>query len=112
MQWNRFTEEQIVKALKQYEPGMKVADICRECGIAAQTFWRRQSKPGDRDISEIKRFRALGEENARPAKMLAQRIGISCIATMKNFLWAMVSRSFHCQVIWKNVNLTDQSITV
>ena len=40
MKRKRFTEEQIIKALKQQEAGVKVQDICREVGIAEQTFYR------------------------------------------------------------------------
>ena len=35
----RFTEEQIVKVLKEHEGGRSASDIVRELGIAEQTFY-------------------------------------------------------------------------
>ena len=40
MQRKRFSEEQIIKALKSNKEGVKVADICFKLGIAKQTFYR------------------------------------------------------------------------
>jgi len=71
MKRKRFTEEQIIKALKQQESGVKVQDICREVGIAEQTFYRWKSKYGGMDVSEAKRLRAMEEENSRLKKLLA-----------------------------------------
>jgi putative transposase len=71
MKRKRFTEEQIIKALQQHEAGVKVQDICREVGIAEQTFYRWKSKYGGMDVSEAKRLKALEEENSRLKKLLA-----------------------------------------
>ena len=71
MKRKRSTEEQIIKALKQQESGVKVQDICREVGIAEQTFYRWKSKYGGMDVSEAKRLRAMEEENSRLKKLLA-----------------------------------------
>ena len=74
MKRKRFTEEQIIKALKQHESGVKVAEICRELGIVEQTFYRWKSKFGGMDVSEAKRLKALEEENAKLKKMLADQM--------------------------------------
>ena len=74
MKRKRFTEEQIIKALKQHESGVKVADICRELGIVEQTFYRWKSKFGGMDVSEAKRLKALEDENAKLKKMLADQM--------------------------------------
>lgn len=74
MKRKRFTEEQIIKALKQHESGMRVADICRELGVVEQTFYRWKSKFGGMDVSEAKRLRALEEENAKLKRMLAEQM--------------------------------------
>ena len=71
MKRKRFTKEQIIKALQQHESGVKVQDICREVGIAEQTFYRWKSKYGGMDVSEAKRLKALEEENSRLKKLLA-----------------------------------------
>ena len=67
----RFTEEQIIKILKEYEGGKRAADIVREHGISEQTFYRWKSKFGGMDVSEAKRLRQLEEENRRLKEMVA-----------------------------------------
>ena len=39
------SEEQIIAALKQYESGEKVADICRKLGVSQASFytWKKQA---------------------------------------------------------------------
>ena len=44
MKKTRFTESQIVKALKEEESGRSVADISRELGINKQTFYNWKKK--------------------------------------------------------------------
>ena len=48
---NRFTEEQIIGVLKEYELGAKTADLCRKHGISEATFYNRKSKFGGMDVS-------------------------------------------------------------
>jgi len=38
----RFTEEQIIKAIKQYEAGTKTEEICRQLGVSNGTFYNWQ----------------------------------------------------------------------
>ena len=56
---NRFTEEQIIKVLKEHEGGRPAADIVRELGIAEQTFYSWKRKYGDMNVSEVKRLKQL-----------------------------------------------------
>ena len=67
----RFTEEQIIKILKEHDGGKRAADIVREHGISEQTFYRWKSKFGGMDVSEAKRLRQLEEENRRLKEMVA-----------------------------------------
>ena len=67
----RFTEEQIIRILKEHESGKKAADIIREHGISEQTFYRRKSKFGGMDVSAAKRLKQLEEENRRLKEMVA-----------------------------------------
>lgn len=67
----RFTEEQIIRVLKEHEGGKRAADIIREHGISEQTFYRWKSKFGGMDVSEAKRLRQLEEENRRLKEMVA-----------------------------------------
>ena len=66
----RHTPEQITRILKQQEAGLKVAEICRQAGVCEQTFYRWKSKFGGMDVSEIKRLKALEDENRRLKQLL------------------------------------------
>lgn len=61
----RFTEEQIIRMLKEQENGKKAADIVRENNVSEQTFYRWKSKYGGLDVSEAKRLKQLEDENRR-----------------------------------------------
>jgi len=56
MKKSRFTEEQIIGILKQHEAGVKVADLSREHGISAPTFYAWKRKYGGLDVSETQRL--------------------------------------------------------
>ncbi|MDH3568441.1 MAG: transposase [Desulfobacteraceae bacterium] len=71
MQKSRYTEEKIIKILKEVEAGKKVVDICREYGISDATFYKWRSKYGGMDVSDAKRLKQLEDENRRLKKLLA-----------------------------------------
>ena len=70
----RYTEEQIIGAIKQHEAGAKVDDICRELGISNGTFYNWRSKYAGMEVSEAKRLRELEKENAKLKKLLAEKL--------------------------------------
>ena len=74
MKKKRFTEEQIIGALKAHEAGEKVADICRRIGVAQGTFYNWRAKFGGMEISEAKRLRELESENTKLKKLLADKL--------------------------------------
>lgn len=74
MKKKRFTEEQIIGALKEHESGAKVDDICRRIGIASATFYNWRSKYGGLEVNEAKRLRELESENAKLKKLLAEKL--------------------------------------
>ncbi|CAI1564707.1 Transposase [Serratia entomophila] len=59
MKKSRFTEEQIVFALKQAELGTSVPDVCRKLGISDATFYTWRKKYGGISPSELKHMRQL-----------------------------------------------------
>ena len=71
MQKSRYTEEKIIRILKEAEAGKKIVDICREYGISDVTFYKWRSKYGGMDISDAKRLKQLEDENRRLKKLLA-----------------------------------------
>lgn len=74
MKTSRFTEEQVIQALREQECRSKtVAQVCKELGISQGTFFKWKQKYGGMNISEAKRLRALESENARLKKLLSER---------------------------------------
>ena len=73
MKGKRFTEEQIIRVLKEAENGLKVSDLCRRQGISEATYYRWKSKYGGMEVSEAKRLRALEEENRRLKQPVADK---------------------------------------
>ncbi len=72
MKKSRCTEEQIIGILKQHEAGVKTADLCREHGISAATFYGWKSKYGGMDVSEAQRLKAMEDENRRLKLLVAE----------------------------------------
>ena len=58
----RYTEEQIIKAIKQHEAGSKVEDLCREMCISVGTFYDWRSKYAGPEVNEAKRLRGLRQK--------------------------------------------------
>ena len=73
MRKSRFSEEQIIHALKEHEAGIKTADISRRLGISDQTFYRWKAKYGGLEVSDARRLKHLEIENAKLLRMLGQR---------------------------------------
>ena len=72
MKRSRFTEEQIIKALREHEAGLKTAEVCRKHGISEATFYAWKAKFGGLGVSEAKRLKALEDENAKLKRLLAE----------------------------------------
>lgn len=71
MKKTRFTETQIVKAIKEHEHGRNAAELCRELGISTAAFYKWRQRYGGMEVKELRRMKELEEENARLKKMFA-----------------------------------------
>ena len=71
MKNTRFTESQIIKALKENEQGRKAEDICRELGVHKGTFYNWRKKYSGMDASQLRELKELKEENRRLKQMYA-----------------------------------------
>ena len=69
----RYSPEQITRILKQQEAGLKVAEICRQAGICEQTFYRWKSKYGGMGVSDVRRLKALADENRRLKQLVGEQ---------------------------------------
>ena len=71
MRRSRFTDEQIIGVVREYEAGAKLAELCRRHGISSATFYKWRAKYGGMAVSDAKRLRALEDENARLKRLYA-----------------------------------------
>ena len=72
MKKSRFTDSQILDAIKRAEAGLAVPDLCRELGISTATFYRWRAKYGGMDVSMMARMKELEAENTRLRKMYVE----------------------------------------
>ena len=72
MKRTRFTETQIVKALKDLEGRRSADDLSRERDISKGTLYRWKSKYGVMESSDLRRLKDLEEENARLKRIYAE----------------------------------------
>lgn len=71
MKKSRYTEEQILFALKEAESGRPVADVCRQMGISEATFYIWKKRYANLGVLEVRELRQLREENARLKRLVA-----------------------------------------
>ena len=74
MKKKRYSEEQIIKAIKEHEAGIKVEDICRDLGISNGTLYNWRSKYAGLEVNEAERLRELESENNKPKQLLAEKL--------------------------------------
>lgn len=71
MNKSKFTESQITGALKEYESGKKVEDICRQLSINHNTFYNWKKKYSGMDAELLRKFKEMERENAELKRMYA-----------------------------------------
>ena len=71
MEKSKFTETQIVAVLKQVESGLKVDDVCRQCGISPATYYNWKAKYAGMEASELKKMKDMEAELNQLKKMYA-----------------------------------------
>ena len=84
MKKTRFTESQIVAAIKKQESGVSTKDVCRELGISDATFYNWKAKYSGMEVTDVAKMKALEKENAELKKMFAE-MSLENRA-MKNFI--------------------------
>lgn len=72
MKKTRFTETQIVSAIKKQETGASVKDICRELGISEPTFYNWKGKYGGLEVSDVRKMKEMEIQLAEYKKIVAE----------------------------------------
>lgn len=58
MKRSRFTEEQIIGILKEYQAGLGAKELCRKHGVSDATFYKWRSKFDGMDVSDAKKLKS------------------------------------------------------
>ncbi len=74
MKRKRFTEEQMIGILKEWESGLKIGEVARKHGISDKSlyYWRR--KFGGMEVPEARRLKALEDENRKLKRIVADQV--------------------------------------
>ncbi len=88
MKRKRFSEEQIIRILKEAEAGVPVKDLCRKHGMSNASFYAWRSKYGGMEVSDAKRLKALEDENRRLKSIVAdQALDIQMLKDVNGKKW-------------------------
>ena len=88
MKGKRYTEEQVIRILKEVESGKAVKEVCREHGVSEQTVYRWRNKYGGMEMPEVRRLKELEEENRRLKGIVAdQAIDIQLLKEINAKKW-------------------------
>ena len=71
---SKFSNEQVIRAVREVEAGATQGEVARRLGVTQQTVYRWKERFGGMQVSEARRLRQLEEENARLKKLLADTL--------------------------------------
>ncbi len=72
MKRKRFSEEQIIRILKEGEAAGNIREVCRQHNVTEQTYYRWRNKYGGMEVSDAKKLKGLEKENSELKKLVAE----------------------------------------
>jgi putative transposase len=69
----RYTEEQIIRILREVEAGKLITSVCRQYNVSEATVHRWRNKYRGMNQSQLRRLKELEAENRRLQKVVAQQ---------------------------------------
>jgi putative transposase len=69
---NKFSDAEIIAAIKEIEAGATVTQTARKLGVSMQTMLRYRAKFGGMEVSEVQEKRRLEEENRRLSRLVTK----------------------------------------
>ena len=73
MKGKRYSEEQIIRILRELDGGKALAEVCRQHGVSQQSVYRWRSKYADMGVSDLRRLKELESENRRLKHVVAEQ---------------------------------------
>jgi len=84
----RYSETQIIRILGEVESGKPVIEVTRQQGVSAATIHRWKSRYGGLGISDLRKLKALEEDNKRLRRIVAQQaIDIDLLKDINSKKW-------------------------
>lgn len=84
----RFSEEQIISAVKKLETGVPVKEVSREMGVTIQTLYHWKKRFGGLDVTDARRLKDLEMENTRLKRIVAdQALDIVMLKDVNSKKW-------------------------
>jgi len=87
MSKRKYSEVEMIGALKQLEAGRTAAEIGREMGVSKHTIYAWKAKYGGMSVGEAQRLRELEDENRRLKSLVAD------LSLYKEMLKAVISKN-------------------
>jgi putative transposase len=87
MSKRKYSEVEMIGALKQLEAGRTAAEIGREMGVSKHTIYAWKAKYGGMSVGEAQRLRELEDENQRLKRLVAD------LSLDKEMLKAVISKN-------------------
>lgn len=72
MKKTKFTESQIVAAIKKQESGIPTKEVARELGVSEATFYNWKAKYGGMEVSDVKKMKDMEVELSQYKKIVAE----------------------------------------